>query len=81
MRNSDGAGVFLILIVLTFSLGLILGGVLWPYSIETSFGWFDKHVDIPWYAGCIIGVIPGLSQATIPAAAIIFIINLFMTTT
>ena len=52
---------------------LLIGAILWPYSIETWAAYFGKVVSIPWYAGCILGIIPGLGQLSIPAALVTWV--------
>lgn len=70
-----GFGTILaILVVISFALGTIL----WPYTINTWLIYADKQPAFEWWMGGLMGLLPGVGQASIPAAIITFIPMLFL---
>ena len=67
----------LALIALCF-VGFILGAILWPYSIETWGNYFGKHLEIAWYVGGVLGMLPVFGQASVPIAIITWIAMMFI---
>jgi hypothetical protein len=59
-------------------ISIIAGAFLWPYTINTWLVYFDKPEAIKMWHGALIGFIPFIGQATIPAAFITWIIMLFL---
>ena len=48
------------------------------YSIETIGGYCGKDIDFPLWAGALLSFVPGLGQACIPVAAIVFVVGFFI---
>ena len=69
------AKLVLILIVMAFCS--LVGGFLWPYSIEAWAGLWGKNVDVLFWQGALLGFCPVIGQATIPVAVATWILMLF----
>lgn len=71
-----GAGtvVFLALELVSFAIG----AVLWTYSIDSWALYFGHAVSIPWYAGGVLGIIPVVGQASIPVAAVTWVLMMIL---
>ena len=48
------------------------------YSIETIGAYCGKDIDFPLWAAALLAFVPGLGQACIPIAAIVWIIGFFI---
>jgi hypothetical protein len=80
MYNDDKAKVIFgcgsLIFVLVISI--IAGAFLWPYTINTWLVYFGKPEAIKMWHGALIGFIPFIGQATIPAAFITWIMMMFL---
>jgi hypothetical protein len=56
----------------------IIGGFCWPYTINSWLVFFGKVPSIQFWHGAILGFLPFIGQATIPAAVITWILMLFL---
>lgn len=72
MLKLKGIGLLGMLIVLV--IHLILGGILWPYTINSWSAFFGKDIMMSFWQGAILGVIPGIGSFSLLAAAITFVI-------
>lgn len=59
-------------------VGFAIGSFLWPYTLNTWLVYFGKDPSIVWWQGGLIGFIPWIGQASIPAAAVTWILMLFI---
>jgi hypothetical protein len=60
-------------------IGLSVGGWLWPYTIETWATYLGRpDVDVKFWQGMVLGIIPYLGAATIPAAAVTWVSTWFI---
>lgn len=60
-----------------FMLGVLAGGWLWPYTIETwanAFG-HGEGIDVPFLVGVLLGLIPITGPLTIPFAVITWAVD------
>lgn len=71
-------GGFGMLLLIAFCISFALGAWLWPYTINTWLIYAEKQPVIEWWMGGLMGLIPGIGQAYIPAAFITFILMLFL---
>lgn len=71
-----GIGTFAFVIIV--GIAFTLGALLWPYTINTWLIYAGKPPAIEWWMGGLMGLVPCLGQASIPAAFITFIIMLFI---
>lgn len=69
-----GAAVFVAIGLVSFAIG----AVLWPYSIDSWALYFGHAVSIPWYAGGVLGIIPVVGQASIPVAAVTWVLMMIL---
>lgn len=70
-------GGFAAFFVSLMVVGLLLGGWLWPYIIETwsvAFG-HGAGIDVPFIVGIVLGLIPITGPLTIPLAVITWAID------
>ena len=56
----------------------LIGGWLWPYTINTWLIFFGKQPVIHFWYGAVLGFIPFIGQATVPVAAITWILMMFL---
>lgn len=68
----------LIVILVLLTISGVIGAVCWPYTINTWLVFFGKAPAIVWWQGFLLGYVPGLGQASIPAAIITWILMLFI---
>ncbi len=52
----------------------LIGALLWPYTINEWLVFFGKEPKVMWYHGAMLGFIPIIGQATIPAAVVTWIL-------
>lgn len=68
----------LIILLLLLSISGIIGSFCWPYTLNSWLIFFEKEATIVWWHGFILGYVPGLGQASLPAAVITWILMLFL---
>lgn len=57
----------------------IVGGLCWPYTIATTLMLLHKPVvQIAFWQGGLLGMVPVIGQASIPGAAIVWILSLIL---
>lgn len=79
LRNIGGqTTMFFALFVGLMVLNAVVGGWLWPYTINTWLEFAGKAPSVVWWQGALIGFVPYLGHATIPAAIITWILMLFL---
>lgn len=76
-QSSTGKlGVGLLFAILIISAAI--GAFLWPYTINEWLVYFGNEPKVVWWQGALLGFVPYLGQATIPAAIITWILMLFL---
>jgi len=76
-KNNDpeiGCGCILVILIIS----ALIGAWLWPYTINTWLIYFGKAAKITHMQGALIGFIPFIGQATVPAAFITWVLMLFL---
>lgn len=76
--NSNQRGYGGIAILVWLLLGALIGALCWPYTINTWLHFFGKPEVIVWWQGVLLGFVPFLGQASLPAAGITWILMLFL---
>jgi len=71
-------GTFGFLWFIVIAIAFIIGACLWPYTINSWLVYADKEPVIEWWMGGLMGLVPGIGQASIPAAFVTFILMLFL---
>lgn len=69
-------GAVFIALILIF--GAIPGMLCWPYVLNTWLEFGGKEGTVTWWQGGLMGCVPYLGQATIPAAIVTWILMLFI---
>jgi hypothetical protein len=69
----SGGAVLIFLLI-----NAVIGGLLWPYTLNTWLVFFGKAAVIKFWHGMILGFVPFLGQATIPVAVITWVLMLFL---
>ena len=64
-----------LLVLITSSL---IGGFCWPYTLNTWLVYFGKQPTVHFWQGALLGFVPWLGQASIPAAVVTWILMLFI---
>ena len=67
-----------VLLIFILFLSALIGTILWPYTLNTWLTFFGKTATVTWWQGAILGFVPFLGQATIPAAVVTWILMLFL---
>ena len=67
----------LLVLLTVVVLSTIVGGFLWPYTIESWAIVLNKPVNVEFWQGALIGFCPLIGQVTIPVAVITWILMLF----
>ena len=57
---------------------IILGAILWPYTINSWMEFAGKEPSIVWWQGALIGLVPILGPLSIPAAVVTWILLLIL---
>ena len=65
-------------LLLIFAVGAIIGAVCWPYTINTWLVFVGKAAVVKWWQGALIGLVPGIGQASIIVAVLTWIIMLII---
>ena len=68
----------IILVVIVLCIGAAIGAICWPYTLNTWLVFFGKEPTIVWWQGALLGFVPVLGQASIPAAVVTWILMLFL---
>lgn len=68
----------LLLIVLGLLVFALIGGWLWPYTINSWLEFAGSETRIQLWQGALMGFVPGIGQITIPLAIITWICMLFL---
>lgn len=55
----------------------IVGGICYPYAINSWLVYAHKEPSITFWTGFLIGIVPGMGQFALPAAAVTWILMLF----
>lgn len=77
--NKNGSVVIGCMIVfIVLFLSALVGGFCWAYSINTVLTWFGRAAIVKFWQGALIGLVPGLGQASLPVAVVIWVISLFI---
>lgn len=71
-----GLGVLGYLAIAFF--GLILGAILWPYTLNTWLEFFDKAPQVVWWHGVLLALFPPTGRIMIGAAVITWVMFLFI---
>lgn len=72
-----GAGLVILLFVLFVSAAV--GAVCWPYTINSWLVYIGKPPTCLWWHGALLGFVPYIGQASLPAAVITWVAMLFLT--
>jgi hypothetical protein len=71
-------GLCLTIIVIALIISAVIGSFCWTYSINAWLVFFGKSPVLTWWQGALIGFVPYVGQASIPVAAITWILMLFL---
>ena len=68
-----------VLIGIVIAVCILIGAILWPYSLNTWLIFFDKEPTIKMWHGALLGFCPIIGQVTIPVAVVTWILMIFLT--
>jgi hypothetical protein len=68
----------LIFVLIVMGICAVIGGFLWPYSLNAWLHFFSKPETVVWWHGALLGFCPFIGQITIPFAIITWILMLFL---
>lgn len=78
MRNAETGIALIIVIVVIMLLCTLVGGWLWPYTVNTWLVYAGKEPTLVWWQGALMGFCPVLGQITIPVAIVTWVLMLFL---
>jgi len=83
MRSDTKLGIALFggiggIIIAVLLICAVIGGLLWPYTLNTWLEYIGKEPCVVWWHGVLLGFCPIIGQATIPAAIVTWILMLFL---
>ena len=59
-------------------LGFVVGACAWTYTINTWLVYMGKDAALTWWQGGLIGLVPWIGYISLPAAALTYLIMLFI---
>lgn len=68
----------IIFLIIFLTLNPLVGAFCWPYTINEWLEFFSKEPTLVWWQGALLSLVPGLGQLALPAAAVTFILMLFL---
>jgi hypothetical protein len=68
----------IVVVLLLLSLSGIVGAFCWPYALNTWLVFFGKSASILWWHGFLLGYVPWIGQASLPAAVITWVLMMFL---
>jgi hypothetical protein len=71
-------GASIVSILLFLSIFGIIGSFCWPYVLNTWLVFFGKTAVVLWWHGFLLGYVPWVGQASLPAAVITWILMMFI---
>lgn len=82
MRYSGSSGATvtasLIVIVILLVISAVIGGFLWPYTLNAWLVYAGKAAVVKFWHGALLGFCPWIGQLSIPLAVITWIAMLFL---
>jgi hypothetical protein len=57
---------------------MVMGSILWPYTINAWLVFVDKPATMVWWHGAIAGVFPPIGFLSLPASLITYVAMLFL---
>jgi hypothetical protein len=72
------SATWLTVIVSILIASAILGGFLWPYTLNSWLSYAGKPPTISFWVGALLGACPCIGQLSIPAAVATFVLLLFI---
>ena len=66
------------LIAIVVAACVVVGALLWPYTINSWLVFLGKPAMVVWWHGALLGFAPIIGQAIIPAAIVTWILMLFL---
>ena len=70
--------VKLILVLIVLAISGLIGGFAWPYTLNTWLLFLGKTPLVTFWNGVILGFVPFIGQASIPAVVVTWILMLFL---
>ena len=77
-RSSGTGAAALIMFVFFMLIGAAIGAFTWPYTINTWLVFLGREPAIVWWQGSLLGFVPFVGHASIPAAVITWVLMLFI---
>ena len=75
--SGTGAAAFVVFVVVMF-IGAAIGAFTWPYTINTWLTFLGKEPVVVWWQGSLLGFVPFVGHASIPASVITWVLMLFI---
>lgn len=71
-----GGGVLFVMVIMLLIVGVI-GGVLWPYTINSWLEWNGHAPKVTFWHGFGLSFVPVVGQFSIPVAVVTWVYSLF----
>jgi hypothetical protein len=81
MRKRGGKKMFglgIVSALIALSISGIIGAFCFPYAINTWLVFFGKTASVLWWHGFLLGYVPWIGQASLPLAAVTWILMLIL---
>jgi hypothetical protein len=78
MKRKSGYTLIQLMVVIGFFASIIVGAILWPWTINAWLEVAGKEPVVVWWQGIILGFVPGIGQLVFILAPITWIVLLFL---
>jgi len=77
-KSTKAEGLACLGLLFLWIVSILLGGLLWDYSVNNWLLWAGKPQAFEYWHGCLLSILPPLSGLSLPCAAVTFILSFFM---
>jgi len=78
MRNSSVGSLSCVTVIIGLAIGILIGALCWPYSINAWLEYTHKDPVLVWWQGALIGCVPGIGHLGLPVAVVTWIAMKFL---
>ena len=68
----------LIILGFVLTVWVIISAICWPYAINGWLEFVGKEPEVAWWQGALIGFVPWVGKAAIPAALVTWVLLLIL---
>ena len=75
---SLGCGALILVLVVLLTISGVIGAICRPYTINSWLEYAGHEPGLLWWHGFLMGYVPGLGQASLPAAVLTWVLMMFL---